>query len=336
MKIVWAILFVSLVILVVGVLFVLSQLTGSAPVNDSTSTTLPDEAVGRPLRIGLIPERDIFLQRKRYRVLAEHLSTRLGRPVRLVMMHTYAAVLHDFAEKNVECAFLGSLVAVLAMDRLGAQVIAKPELPGGISSYHGVILVRADSPVTKLEDIAGRSIGMVRTTTAGHVFPGCVLMKLKLFGRDDEPRIVWIGTHDEVARKVMDGRIDVGAMKNLRLDALVKQNPDWKIRRLANGKCVPSNALLVRSDIAGKLGGKLSKILLEMESDPQGRKTLEAMGVKRFIPCPPQDYSAVFDMTECIAPAWKKIGVPGPIPTRPSDWPKPKSVETRECYDVNY
>jgi phosphonate transport system substrate-binding protein len=336
MKIVWAVLFVSLAILVVGVLFVLSQLTGSATVNGSRATTQPGKATGSPLRIGLIPERDIFLQRKRYRALAEHLSTRLDRPVRLVMMHTYATVLQDFEEKNVECAFLGSLVAVLAMDRLGAQVIAKPELTGGVSSYHGVIFVRADSPVTKLEDIAGRSIGMVRTTTAGHVFPGCVLMKLKLFGRADEPRIVWIGTHDDVARKVMDGQIDVGAMKNTRLDDLLKQNPDWKIRRLAEGRCVPSNALLMRSDIAGELGGKLSKILLEMESDPQGRKMLEAMGMKRFIPCPPQDYSPVFDMTECIAPMWKKIGVPGPIPIRPGDWPKPESVETRKCYDVNY
>lgn len=336
MKIVWTVLFVSLVILVVGVLFVLSRLTGWAPVGDSTSTTQPDKATGPPLRIGIIPERDIFQQRKRYRVLAQYLSTRLDRPVQLRMMHTYATVLQDFAEKNVECAFLGSLVAVLAMDRLDAQVIAKPELPGGISSYHGVIFVRADSPVTKLEDIAGRSIGMVRTTTAGHVFPGCVLMKLKLFGRSDEPRIVWIGTHDDVARKVMDGQIDVGAMKNLRLDDLLKQYPEWKIRRLAEGKCVPSNALLVRSDLAGELGGKLSKILLEMASDPQGRKTLEKMGTKRFIPCPPQDYAPVFDMTECITPAWKKIGVPGPIPKRPGDWPEPENVETRKCYDVNY
>ncbi|MDP6545402.1 MAG: phosphate/phosphite/phosphonate ABC transporter substrate-binding protein [Phycisphaerae bacterium] len=336
MRIVWTVLFVSLVILVVGVLYILAQLTGSAPVGDLTPTTRPDERDGPPLRIGLIPERDIFLQRKRYRALAEYLSVKLDRPVRLVMMHTYATVLHDFAEKNVECAFLGSLVAVLAMDRLDAQVIAKPELTGGVSSYHGVIFVRADSPVTKLEQIAGRSIGMVRTTTAGHVFPGCVLMKLKLFGRADEPRIVWIGTHDDVTRKVMDGQIDVGAMKNLRLDDLLKQNPEWKIRRLASGKCVPSNALLVRSDIAGELGGKLSKILLEMESDPQGSKTLEEMGMKRFIPCPSREYSPVYDMTECIKSMWKKIGVPGTIPKRPGDWPKPKSVETRKCYDVNY
>jgi len=81
MKIVWTVLFVSLVILVVGVLFILSQLTGPSPVGDSTSTTLPDKATGPPLRIGVIPERDVFQQRKRYRVLAQYLSTRLDRPV---------------------------------------------------------------------------------------------------------------------------------------------------------------------------------------------------------------------------------------------------------------
>jgi phosphonate transport system substrate-binding protein len=336
MKIVWAVLFISLVILVVGVLFVLSQLPPSKPVGDSTATTQPHVATGQPLRIGLIPERDIFLQRKRYRALADHVSDKLDRPVELVMMNTYANVLHDFAEKNIECAFLGSLVAVLAMDRLDVKVIAKPESVSGVSMYHGVIFVRDDSPVKKLQDIADCSIGMVRTTTAAHVFPGCVLMKLKLFGRADEPRIVWAGTHDEVARKVVGRQIDVGSMKNLRLDDLLKRNPNWKIRRLAEGKCVPSNALLARSDVAAELGGKLTKILLEMDSDPQGRKTLDAMGMKRFIPCPAQDYAPVYDMTECIEPAWLKIGVSGAIPKRPADWPKPDSVELRKCYDVNY
>jgi len=336
MKIVWTVLFVSLVILVVGILFVLSQLPPSRPVGGSAAATQPDQDAKPPLRIGLIPERDIFLQRKRYRALAEHLSVKLDRPVKLVMMHTYAAVLSDFAEKEVECAFLGSLVSVLAMDRLDAKVIAKHERIDGVSSYHGVLFVRDDSPVKKLEDLAGRSIGMVKTTTAGHVFPGCVLMKMKLFGRENEPRIVWVGTHDEVARQVMDRRVEVGAMKNLRLDDLMKQNPDWKIRRLARGHCVPSNSLIARSDVARDLGEKLSKILLEMDSDPQGRKTLETMGLKRFIPCDEQEYAPVFDMTECIEPAWKKIGVPGPMPKRPAGWPKPESVETRKCYDVDF
>ena len=39
------------------------------------------QPAGRPLRIGLVPERDIFLQRKRYRILADYLSGRMGRPV---------------------------------------------------------------------------------------------------------------------------------------------------------------------------------------------------------------------------------------------------------------
>jgi len=335
MKIVWIFLLVSLVILVISLVFVLSQLPPSTRDNAPLTTTKPNQSAQAPLRIGLIPERDVFQQRKRYRVLAEYLSIKLDRPVELVMMHTYATVLKDFDEKNIECAFLGSLVSVLAMDRLGAKVVVKPELANGVSSYHGVIFVRADSPITKVEQLAGHSIGMVRTTTAGHVFPGCVLMQEKLFGRADEPSIVWIGTHDDVARQVMDSQIDVGAIKNLRLDALEKQNPYWKIRRLVRGKCVPSNALLVRGDIAVELGGKLSKILLKMDSDPQGRKTLDTMGMKRFVPCPPQEYAPVYDMTECIEPAWGKIGVPGSMPKRPADWPKPENVETRKCYDVN-
>jgi ATP phosphoribosyltransferase-like protein len=50
-------------------------------------------------------------------------------------------------------AFLGSLVTVLAVDRMDAQVIVKTELPGRISTYHGVICVPEDSTFAKPADL---------------------------------------------------------------------------------------------------------------------------------------------------------------------------------------
>ncbi len=335
MKIVWVVLNTTLVALLLGVLLWLANRPGTGS-GGSSAATSPANSGRMALRIGLIPERDIFEQRKRYQALADYLSGRMDRPVQLVTLNTYEAVLLDFAEKKVHGAFLGSLVAVLAMDRLGAQVVVRPELPGQVSTYHGVIFVRADSPIRTLEQLSGHTIGMVRTTTAGHVFPGCVIMRLKLWDGPNRPHIVWVGTHDDVAVKVMEGRVDVGAMKNLRLDALMRSHPEWKIRRLARGRSVPNNALLMRRDVDEKLAARLSQILLKMDSEPQGRETLAAMGVARFVPCRAEEYAAVYDMTECILPLWKQIGVPGPAPRRPDNWPEPDPIEVRRCYDVNY
>ena len=249
MKIVWAVLLITLATALVACLIWVVNMPGDPAKRPEPAASALAGFTGPPLRIGLIPERDIFLQRKRYRALAGYLSERLKRPVELLTAKTYEAILQDFAEKKIEAAFLGSLVAVLAMDRLGARVLVKPELPGKVSTYHGVIFVRADSPIKRLEDLRGHSIGMVRTTTAAHLFPGCVMVKLGFWDKSNRPGVVWIGTHDEVVRNVVEGRVDVGAIKNLRLDAVVRARPDWKVRPLATGCCVPSNAMLVSREV---------------------------------------------------------------------------------------
>jgi phosphonate transport system substrate-binding protein len=281
-------------------------------------TTGPD---GTALRLGLIPERDIFQQSKRYRPLANYLSARLGRRVELVTMNTYEAVLQDFTEKKIEGAFLGSLVATLAMDRLGAKVFVKPEYPGGISTYRGVIFVRESSPITSVEQLGGHSIAMVRATTAGNLFPVYLMARHGLLGRADSPTITWVGTHDDVALEVMEGHVDVGAIKDDRLDALLKEHPDWKVRELAVSEAVPNQALVLRADVAEEFGPKLAELLLKMDTDPVGREALSVLGAARFLPCSPEQYKAIYDMVEQLADAWDRIGIQGERPKPPATRP---------------
>ncbi len=157
-RIVWVFLHAMPVALLVGALIWLTAAPDSGRLQGTTATS--QALAGRPVRIGLIPERDIFEQRKRYQTLVGYLQARLGRPVRLVTLNTYEVALKELAEKMIEGAFLGSLVSVLAMDRLGAQVVARPERPDGSSTYHGVIFVRADSPITDFQGVRGHSLAM--------------------------------------------------------------------------------------------------------------------------------------------------------------------------------
>ncbi len=327
--------------LVITLVICLTWLVEPRPVEYSLgeSATQPASEI-KPLRIGLIPERDIFQQRKRYLALADYLSKRLGRPVELATLNTYEGVLLDFAEKKIDGAFLGSLVGVLAMDRMGAKVVVKPRYGDDVTTYHGVLVVRGDSPIRTLEQLRGKSIAMVKATTAGHIFPGCVFMRLGLYGAPDSPKTIWSGTHDEALMKVVEGHADAGAIKNLRLKELLQANPDWNIRILARGNDVPNNGLFLRRDVSQELATKLSDILLGMDTDPDGDKALTAMGIQSFVPCTPVEYISVYTMVRCIETSWNEIGVPGPAPAWPKAWPEPwpKNSPHNEykCYEENY
>jgi phosphonate transport system substrate-binding protein len=262
------------------------------------------------LYLGLIPERDIFDQRRRYRALADYLSHELGRPVTLVTSNTYHGALKDMAEGRIDAAFMGSLVATLAIDQLQARVLVKPEDINGETTYHGVIFVRDDSPVQRLEGLAGLSLAMVKTTTAGHLFPIYALSEPGLFTGTNPLTIRWVGTHDRVIQDVYEGEVGAGAAKNLRIDAFEQAHPGYHFRRLATGQAVPNNALLVRPDMDSELADRLERVLLTMHENERGEQTLAVFGAVRFVPCESGEYRPIYDMTERLGPGWGLIGTP--------------------------
>ena len=314
-RLAWIVLTGTMVVTVVVLLIWLGRRPADLP-DVPFETAEPPGPSLTALRIGLIPERDIFAQRKRYRALADYLGRELGRTVELATLNTYEGVLKDFEEKRLDGAFLGSMVAVLAMDRLGAHVLVKPETDGDISTYRGVIFVPADSPVQKIEDLSGRSLAMVRTTTAGNLFPVDVMVQRSMLRGDRLPKFTWVGTHDDVIMEVMSGHVDAGAVKNLRLDAYEQAHPDSELRRLATSEAVPNNALLLRHGVDG-LSVQLQRILLNMDKDEEGRAVLKTFGALRFLPCAAEEYAAIYDMVERLGDSWALVGVTGPAPRRP-------------------
>lgn len=274
-------------------------------------------SIAAPFRIALVPERDIFVQRRRYARVADYLTTQLHQPVEIVTVRSYHDVLQEFRDRRVEGAFLGSLVTVLAADEVGAKIVVRPELAGEVSSYRGVIFVPDTSPIRSVEGLVGKSIAMVPTTTGANLFPVAEFVKRKMTGAS-LPHIVFVGTHDDVILEVLDGHADAGAVKDLRLDEYEKTNPTVHFRRLAVSRPVPENALVVRSDLPQAFVGRLSNLMLTMNESDAGRAALQGFGASRFIPCTIADYGAVYDLTEQVGPAWSWVDPSHPAPRRPS------------------
>lgn len=267
-------------------------------------------------RLGLVPERDVFAQRKRYRTLAEYLEKRLGKQVELVTVNSYDAVLKDMADREVDFAFLGSLLAVMAMDRHEAEVVAKPVLADGVSQYRGIVLVREDSPIRDWPDLAGKRLALLRTTYAGDLFPVTQLHERKLLGSEQAPKVEWAGTHEEVIRDVVEGIVDAGAVKDLVYEDLKKGHPEWNLRVIARSPPVPNLTLLVRRDLVAGLGQQLHETLLRMEGDQEGMRALSAFGAQRFVDCQVDEFSPVYDMLERLGEDWVRLNIEGPAPRR--------------------
>ncbi len=273
--------------------------------------------------IGIVPEQNVMVQSQRYKPLTEYLSRQLGEKfsVRLKLYPTYIEVCRALARGEINAAFLGSLA--YATVRQYVDVLARPDYDG-VSTYRGILFVRADSNVQNLDQAKGGRLVMGgKTTTAGYVFP---LYHFKKHGIDDYKTFFsesnFVGTHEDAILAVLHNRADVGAAKDLIFNMIAKENPFLRssVRVLAESPSVPSNAFVIRKDLslpcfdchskqmrggnadeAMNISGAIKKYLLEMPDDPDGRKALAAIGnATRFVETTDDDYSELYKMLKEI------------------------------------
>jgi phosphate/phosphite/phosphonate ABC transporter binding protein len=277
--------------------------------------------------IGIVPEQNIMVQNQRYEPLAKYLSKKLDNrfTVKLKLYPSYIEVCRDLAKGDINAAFLGSLA--YATVRKYVDVLARPDY-SGVSTYRGLIFVRADSDIKSLEQMRGKRLVLGgKTTTAGYVFP---LFYFKANGIPEYWKFFseyrFAGTHEDAILAVLSGEADVGAAKDLILRMLARENPQIEsdIRILAESPPVPSNAFVIRKSIdlpcfdchqrhAGgggigadieselKLGDAIRNHLLAMDSDPEGKAALAAIGnAQRFLDTTDSDYAKLNEMLEEI------------------------------------
>jgi phosphonate transport system substrate-binding protein len=271
---------------------------------DRDEANLLNEAATRILRIGLIPEQNLFHQINRYEPLAAYLSTRVGATVELKVLPRYGDVIDDFVSSSLDGAFLGSLSGALAIVRLDVEPLARPQRPDGSSTYHGVVFVRRDSGIATGADMKGKRFVFVDTmTTAGWLLP---LHYFKTQGIDDYrswfKEFYFAGTHDGAIFDVLKGRADVGAAKSTVFDELARDSSriSEELSILAASPEVPANGLFVRKGLDGTLKNRLKLALLSMDQDEEAGKVLRAFGASRFIESTPEDYTAVFEFAKSV------------------------------------
>lgn len=269
---------------------------------DKTSRTEPEKtgSYTRDFYVAIIPEKNVFEQKRRFVKLCEYLSKKLNMNVVIRTLPNYGAIMSEFEAKKIDAAFLGSFVYVLSHAKFGIEPIARPVWNNGSSTYCGYIFVRKDSGIKSVKDMKGKRFMLVdQCTTGGYVYP---ILYFKENGVEDINRffktVGYSGSHDASAFAVFNKEADVGACKSDWYDELIDKASGFKdnMMILSTSKSVPSNAFALRKDVDGKLKDRMRAILLNIEKDREGASALKTLGAVKFIETTDSDYSNLYDM----------------------------------------
>ncbi len=252
------------------------------------------------IKIGLIPERNIFDQVARYEALAGYLSREVNASFQLTMLSRYGNIVERIASNEVLAAFLGSFTGALTSAQLGMEPIARPVNRDGTSTYFGRIFVRKDSGIKTVADMQGKRLALVeKATTAGYVFPRAYLRNhgvedLETFFSE----VRFWGSHDATVSAVLNGDADIGAAKNTVMDWRMQADPrvEEGLRILAVSPRVPSNGLFMSTVLDPGLKEQVRQLLLDLDNTVEGRAILKKMEALRFEVTRQADYGPVFDL----------------------------------------
>lgn len=256
----------------------------------------------RTLRLLLVPEKNTFEQRRRYKYITDYLSKKMGMHVLVEIMANYGEITAAFEDGRADAGFFGSFSYVLTHVKTGVVPLVRPVWLDGSSTYRGYIFVRKDSGIKNVKDMKNKRLVLVdKATTAGYIFQ---LFYFRYQGITDMEqyfsKISFAHSHDAAAWAVYTGEADVGGAKNHIFNSLQEEYPDFRKQMLilAESPEVPSNGLAVRKDLNPAIKVRLENLLLGLDKTEEGRKILKNFGARKFIINTDSDYTVLYNMTK--------------------------------------
>lgn len=232
-----------------------------------------DKAVAETeLQFGSVAMDIPAVMHKRLTPLTRYLSKSLNRPVTLKLSPNMGAAIKETAQGTVDIAYLTPVAYLKANEQGDAKLIAKT-VTKGKASFQLMIVVKEDSPIKSVEQLAGKSFAfgdkkalLQRATVVGSG------IKLEQFSE-----YKFLGHYDNIARAVMNGDFDAGILK----DTMAFKWEGKGLRILYSSPALPPYNIAASNKVDGKTMAALRKAFLSLDAkNPEHLKIIKALDKK--------------------------------------------------------
>ncbi|MFA5516648.1 MAG: phosphate/phosphite/phosphonate ABC transporter substrate-binding protein [Desulfuromonadales bacterium] len=249
---------------------------------------------------GVIPRYNPMVMYRSYQPLMDYLSESTPYRFELKLSRDYTQAVQMLWDGETQITSLGDVTFVEAQQGFGATPILKPLNEKGEPFYTSIIIVREDSPIRSVEELKGKSFAFSsHHSTSGNLIPRYFLFRrgVSLF---DLGSYVNLDSHDDVAKAVLKGKVDAGAVK----DVVAFRHKEYGLRFLAVSEPIPSVPIVVREDAPPEFVVTVKKALLAIDSaDPLQKTRMRNWDPEfryGFVEASETDYAPIYRMMEAI------------------------------------
>jgi len=185
------------------------------------------------------------------------------------------AMCADPAEAHMSS--LATFAAVMAADR-GCAEVAMLSVRYGSPTYNGQFLVRADSGITDISQLGGKTFCRPDPlSTSGWVIPSIMLKGVGVDPDTGLADVVDAGSHDAVAAGVYDGTCDVGATYVDARSTIEEDYPDVMEQSvvIAIEPDIPNDGVQFQTSVPQELRDQIVAGLLAIAATEEGMEALD-------------------------------------------------------------
>lgn len=261
---------------------------------------------GNPVKLHFVPSVDAKVIEDNSKKFKEFLEKTTPYKYEVTIPQSYIAVVEAFGTKRADVAAINTFGYILAHDKYGVEA-RLTVIRHGLATYQSQFIVKADSPIKKIEDLAGKKIAFVEPASAsGYLLPLKTLKEKGIVPKET----VFAGKHDNVVSMVYQGQVDAGATfysppsKNDKgvetiEDArrlVLTQYPDVekKIVILSLSEPILNDPIMFRKEMPEEMKTKIADAMLSFVQTPEGKEAFNAIyGVTEIKKATDTDYDAV-------------------------------------------
>ncbi len=234
---------------------------------------------GNPIVWSFVPSGDMDRVTTGAQSVADLLQDQTGLYFETNVATEYAGVIEAMCSDPPK-AHMGSLATfayVLANERCGVEV-ALVSVRFDTPTYNGQIIVRADSGITSVADLAGKTFCRPDPlSTSGWIIPSLSLRAAGINPDTDLAEIVDAGSHDAVVAGVYDGNCDAGATY---VDARTRIETDYPdvmdvITVIETSADIPNDGVQFAPSVTQELRDQIVEGLLAIAATDEGVEALD-------------------------------------------------------------
>ena len=273
----------------------------SPVVRPNKPPAIPLDSKAEPLKIAFVSYANPQQVIEDIKPVVAYLERYSGVPVTGFVTLDYGSSVEAMRNRHADMAFVDPLAFMMAHEQIGVRPLLLEVYYEGQPTYHSNIWVRRDSGLTKLEDLAGKTIAFADPVDmSGYLLPRDIFERKSLIKGVERPsggffsRVYFAGGDEQAMRAVFNKFVDAAGVSQYAYLLLRPEERDQVIS-IARSIESPSHLVMVRRDLAEVLQQRIRQALAALDiSNKQDKQILDKLyGVRGFVEAKMTDFATV-------------------------------------------